>query len=384
MTASAVLQWLREHQSEQVAHTRALAELESPSSEPAAQGAMFEALARFFIESGLVVTRVPGGEKGDHLYARPPRRNGQPWQLVVGHLDTVWPVGTLAKMPVHEEDGQLHGPGVFDMKSGLVMVGMALRALAAVGVPLAVTPVVFVNSDEEIGSRSSTRHLRRLSRGADRALVLEPPAGLDGRLKTARKGVGRFTLTVHGRASHAGLAPEQGVSAILELSHQIQALFALNDLARGISVNVGTIDGGLRSNVVAPESTAVIDVRVPTAADAERITRAIEGLQPITPGASLTVTGGIGRPPMEVTPGGTALWQLARRLGEDLGLHLAHAHVGGGSDGNTTSQYTATLDGLGAVGEGAHAAHEHIVLDALAERTALLALLLAADPLEVP
>ncbi|HHH39351.1 MAG TPA: M20/M25/M40 family metallo-hydrolase, partial [Sedimenticola sp.] len=200
--------------------------------------------------------------------------------------------------------------------------------------------------------------------------------------KTIYKGVGRFTITIRGRAAHAGLNPEQGASAILELSHVIQALYALNDPRRGISINVGTIDGGLRPNVIAPISTATVDVRVLTREDARAVEKSIRALEPVTPGVTLTVEGGIGRPPMERTPANRKLWHLARQLGRELGMELEEATAGGGSDGNYTSQYTATLDGLGAVGDGAHAAHEHVLLPPLPQRTALLAGLLLAPPLE--
>ena len=209
-----------------------------------------------------------------------------------------------------------------------------------------------------------------------------PSLGPAGQLKTARKGIGRFTVTVHGEAAHAGLDPGAGASAILELSHVIQQLFALNDLERGVTVNVGTIDGGLRPNVVAPKSTAVIDVRVPTEQDAERIEAEICKLQPATPGTRIEVDGLFGRPAMEHTPANRSLWRLACRVGSELGLTLEEATAGGGSDGNFTSRHTATLDGLGAVGAGAHARHEHLLLGPTIERAALLDLLIAAPPLQ--
>jgi len=195
-------------------------------------------------------------------------------------------------------------------------------------------------------------------------------------LKTARKGVGRYTVAVKGKAAHAGLDPEGGASAILELSHVIQALFALNDPERGITVNVGTIDGGLRPNVIAPESRAVVDVRVATQTDAEWVDQEIKSLEPTAAGTSLEIEGSIGRPALEATPRNQALWMQARQLGRDIGLELSEAMAGGGSDGNTTSLHTATLDGLGPVGDGAHARHEHLDLDRTIERAALLTLLL--------
>jgi glutamate carboxypeptidase len=298
--------------------------------------------------------------------------------LLVGHYDTVWPLGTTAKRPFTIDGNVIRGPGVFDMKGGLTQIVFALKALRELNLPMPLEPVIFINSDEEIGSRTSTRYVRALARSVQRAFVLEPSMGEEGAIKTERKGIGRFIITVHGKAAHAGLDPEGGASAILELSHVIQMLFGLNDFDKGISVNVGTVDGGLQPNVIAPHSQAVVDVRVPTIADGVHIEAAIHGMQPTTPGVRLTIEGGIGRPSMEQTPRNKALWEQAKGLGGDLGLSLQQGRAGGGSDGNTTSQYTATLDGLGPVGHGAHAEHEFIYIDKTLERTALLALLLLA------
>jgi glutamate carboxypeptidase len=284
-------------------------------------------------------------------------------------------------MPFTRDGERISGPGVYDMKGGVVQALLALQALQHFGIEVTVTPHVFLNSDEEIGSRESRRYIEKLAPAMDRVFVLEPSLGPTGQLKTARKGIGRFTVTVHGEAAHAGLDPGAGASAILELSHVIQQLFALNDLERGVTVNVGTIDGGLRPNVVAPKSTAVIDVRVPTEQDAERIEAEICKLQPATPGTRIEVDGLFGRPAMEHTPANRSLWRLACRVGSELGLTLEEATAGGGSDGNFTSRHTATLDGMGAVGAGAHARHEHLLLAPTIERAALLALLLAAPPL---
>jgi glutamate carboxypeptidase len=267
------------------------------------------------------------------------------------------------------------------MKGGVAQALLALGALRHFGTETAVVPHLFLNSDEEIGSRESRRYIERLARCMSRVFVLEPSLGPAGLLKTARKAIGRFTVTVRGEAAHAGLNPGAGASAILELSHVIQALFAMNDLERGITVNVGTIDGGLRPNVVAPRSKAVVDVRVAAQADAERVEAAIRALRPAIQGTSLEIEGSYGRPAMERTPANRALWQLACRLGGELGLELEESLAGGGSDGNFTSRLTATLDGLGAVGDGAHARHEHLRLEASLQRAALLALLLVAPPL---
>jgi len=357
---------------------------ESPSSDAGSQAAVRVLLQNALQELGYRTVVLTGKRSGGNLYARPAsRKRGRPFQLVIGHCDTVWPIGTLEAMPFEVESDTVKGPGVFDMKGGLVQLVFALRALKALHLVPDVTPVVFLNSDEEIGSRESTRHIRRLARRADRALVLEPSLGTAGAIKTTRKGVGRYTVTIEGRAAHAGLDPERGASAILELSHVIQQLFALNDHERGVSVNVGTIDGGLQPNVVAPHSQAVIDVRVPTRSDAERIDQAIRSLKPAVPGIRLAVEGGIGRPPLEPTRRNRVLWRLAQELGAEIGLELTEGRAGGGSDGNTTSLYTATLDGLGPVGDGAHAHHEHLELGPTMERAALLSLLLLAPPLEV-
>ena len=376
-----VLHEVRWRRDQFVSLLETLCRAESPSLDPVAQQAVHTVLAANLEALGYVVRGLPGPRSGVHLYARPRRRRrGAPMQLLMGHYDTVWPAGTLATMPFAIEGDRARGPGVYDMKGGLAQVVVALATLRGLGLEPAVTPVVLVNADEEVGSRESGRHVRRLARIADRALVLEPSLGIEGRLKTARKGVARYTVTVKGRAAHAGLDPTAGASAILELSHVIQALFALNDPAQGVTVNVGTIDGGLRPNVVAPESRAVVDVRTRSSADAERVDAAIRALGPVTAGTALRVEGGVGRPPLEPTPRNSALFETARALGSRVDLALEGGLAGGGSDGSTASQYTATLDGLGPVGDGAHAAHEYLEIGPTLDRAALLALLLLAPP----
>jgi glutamate carboxypeptidase len=375
----AVLERLRDRVGEMGDLLERLARAESPSLEPASQAEAFAILAGALGDVGFAVRPVGGRTAAPHLYARPRERGrGTPRQLMLGHMDTVWPVGTVDEMPVRAEEGRIRGPGVFDMKGGLVQMVFALRALRSLRMEPAATPLVLVNTDEEVGSRDSAPYVRMLARRCARAFVLEPAYGPDGALKTARKGVGRFRVTVRGRAAHAGIEPGAGVSAILELSHQVQRLFDLNDPERGITVNVGTIEGGLRPNVVAPEASALVDARVLVVDDARRVEEAIAGLRPVQDGVSLEVDGGFGRPPMERTERNRALWETARRAGDRLGLALDEATVGGASDGNVTSLYTATLDGLGSVGAGAHAADEHVVLARMPERAALLALLLTA------
>lgn len=351
---------------------------ESPSVEWDSEHRALGLLTAELRRSGYATRLVRGHASGDHLYARPQVRHRRaPHQLVVGHVDTVWPLGSVYRMPPRVEAGCLYGPGAYDMKGGLVQLVFALRALDELHAVPTVAPIVFVNADEETGSRDSRRWIGWLAQGADRAFVLEPPEGSSGGLKTGRKGVGRFRVTILGRAAHAGSSPEEGASAILELAHQVEELFALNDPESGITVNVGTIDGGLRPNVVAAEATALVDARAPTPAAAKRVAHAIRSLRPTRRGLTVEVEGSFDRPPMPRTDRNRALSRRARALARDLGLDLSEAPmVGGGSDANFTSKLTATLDGLGAVGDGAHALDEHVVVRALPERAALLALLL--------
>lgn len=378
---SALMEWLASRTDEMVEKTIELASIESPSREATAQEPAREWLATELGELGFEVTRLPGEEGCDHLVGALPGANDGPRQLLLGHFDTVWPVGTLSSMPLELRDGRLHGPGVFDMKGGIVQMLFALKAIREMGLELNVPPVIQLVADEEIGSPSSRAHTIDRAAGAARVFVMEPSFGPSGDLKTGRKGVGHFHLVVKGVASHAGLDPEGGVSAILEASRQIEKLFALNDSKRGITVNVGTIDGGLRANVIAPEASAEIEARVAAAVDAVAVERAILGLEPTRDRIEIEVTGGFGRPPMEKTPGNEALWEQARAAAEALGIVVDEAQVGGASDGNLTSPLVPTLDGLGAVGDGAHADHEHLVVDRMHERAALLAALMLS-PIE--
>jgi glutamate carboxypeptidase len=356
---------------------RDLVMAESPSSEPAVHGRARRVFMSALIELGYHVAETGPADGPRHVYARPRNRSkNAALQLIVGHYDTVWPIGTVNDRPFEVDGNIIRGPGAFDMKGGLVQLILAIKTLHDLDLQPDVLPLIFVNADEEIGSRTSTRYIQQLARIANRALVLEPALGDEGSLKTERKGIGRFTFTVHGKAAHAGLDPETGASAILELSHVIQKLFAMNDADKGITINVGTVDGGIQPNVIAAHSTAVVDVRVPTIADGDRIEKLIHGIRPETPGVRLRIEGAIGRPSMEPTPRNEVLWSQALSIGKQLGIELSRAKVGGGSDGNTTSQYTATLDGLGPVGHGAHAKHEFLYVDKTLERAALLTMLL--------
>lgn len=377
--ARAVLEFLEGRRDDMVDFLVEIASVESPTDVPETQALVQRHLTEALEARGFSVRRLPGQRTGGHLFARPAQRErGRPGQLLVGHCDTVWPVGTLKSMPVRVDDSHVRGPGTFDMKAGLVQGIFAVEALDALDLEPPATPVWIINSDEEIGSPESRRWVRLVARNVVRTFVLEPAFGLDGRLKTARKGVARFTITVRGAPAHAGLDPTAGASAIQELSHVIQHLHGLTDLERGTTVNVGTIRGGTRPNVIAAEASAEVDVRVSRSEDAEAVSRAIHAIEPRTEGTSIHVEGGLGVPPLERTSRNRVLWREALGAAERLGIELEEFTSGGGSDGNTTSQFTATLDGLGAVGDGAHAVHEAVLIDGMVERAALLAELLMA------
>jgi glutamate carboxypeptidase len=303
------------------------------------------------------------------------RRSSRPI-LLLGHLDTVWDIGTLRRMPFRIRDGRAYGPGVYDMKSGIVCGLWAIRALQALGIQPASPVRFFLNSDEETASVAFRRQLRAEARRARAVLVLEPAAA-GGALKTSRKGVGEFRITVRGRSAHAGINPEAGVNAISELARQLLRIEALARPRRGLTLTVGTIEGGTRPNVVPEYASARVDVRILRLNDREAIERKVRGLKPIHPQARLVIEGGVNRPPMERRRA-AALYRRARELGRQMGMDIQEASSGGGSDGNFTAALgVPTLDGLGGVGDGAHAAHEHVILSELPRRAALLAALLA-------
>ena len=384
-SAAVLLSHLRALQGEMVALLSDLARAETPSVDPAAQEPVLARLAAELAGAGLAVRRLRGRTSGGQLWAAPPRavrsaRSGRGAQLLLGHCDTVWQIGTLATMPVEIRDGRLSGPGVFDMKGGLVQGIFALRALHELGWEPPLAPVFFVSSDEEIGSGDSTVRILRLARCVQRVFVLEPALGAEGRLKTRRKGSLRFEIRIEGKAAHSGLDPEKGASAILELADVVRRLYGLADREKGVSINVGVIAGGTRRNVIAAEARAELDVRVLTMADAERIERIVRTLEPATPGTRIFVEGGMDRPPLEATAGNRVLWEHAQRAARDLGFPLTEGTAGGASDGSFTSRIVPTLDGLGPVGDGAHAVHEHVEIDRMPERAALLGLLLMAPP----
>ena len=378
--ATEIITYLKDNHKPMLALLKEMVAIESPSNNKKALKNVIRFLRKELEQLSFYTLHVSGKNTGGYLYARPLiRKKNTPLQLLIGHCDTVWELQSIKDMPVVQSNGKLSGPGVFDMKAGIIQILFSLRAIKALQLDLAVTPIILINTDEEIGSHESTPIIKRLSKLVHRAFVLEPPLGLEGRLKTARKGVGRFTITVKGKAAHAGLDPEKGVNAIVELSHQVQRLYAMNDFDKGITVNVGLIEGGYASNVIAAESKATIDVRVYNIKDGAYITDRIHQLKPMFDNVELRIEGRIGRPPMTQTSRNKHLWENAEANGKLIGLNLEQATAGGGSDGNTTSLYTATLDGLGTPGDGAHATHEFIFSDKLIERTALLTLLMFND-----
>lgn len=353
----------------------ALARLESPSTDKAAVDRCGRELEERLRAIGGRVQRLPRERAGDHLLAE--FGCGASQALVLGHFDTVWPCGQLERTPLRRADGRLYGPGVFDMKGGIAIGMLACRALYEVGPAPDCRVVMLWTTDEEVGSLSSRAAIEDEARRSQAVLVLEP-ALAGGAVKTSRKGCGEFELIVRGVAAHAGVEPGRGASAIHELARQIVALGDLQDLERGISVNIGTIAGGTRPNVVAEEARARIDIRVSTRDDAARIEGAVRGLAPTDPRTRVELRGGFDRPPLERSAAVVRLYEVAKAVAADLGRALEEGGTGGGSDGSFTAALgVPTLDGLGAVGGGAHAIDEHVEIDELPWRAALVAGLLA-------
>jgi glutamate carboxypeptidase len=375
---------LFERKDEMLDVVRQLVTQETPSSDKARLDAFAQFLAQRFQQTGATVAIVPVEQRGDHLIARldvtTPNQASepaadQPQALILCHYDTVWPAGSLETHPFRIENGKGYGPGIFDMQTSLALAEFALAAIRDLRLALPRPLTILMTSDEEVGSGSSRALIEAEAQRAAYVLVMESPLP-GGALKTARKGTGVFTVEINGRAAHAGVEPEKGVSAIQELAHQILRIHALGDPATGTTVNVGVVNGGTVSNVVAPNASAKIDVRVWSQAEAERIAAAMQALTPVLPGAQLRVGGGWNRPPLErkVT---APLFERARAIGRQLGLELTEGSTGGASDGNFTGALgIPTLDGLGVPGHGAHADHEHIEIDQMPARAALLVALL--------
>jgi glutamate carboxypeptidase len=367
------LQYFQAEQEALVRTIREFVEIESPSDNKAACDRISTFLAQRFEAFGGRARIHPADRHGNNLQVDFPGREKLKPVLLLGHFDTVYPLGTLANMPCHISDGKMHGPGVLDMKSGIALMLFAIEALQSWHSALPRPVTVFLVSDEEVGSHSSRKITESLAKESAAVLVLEP-AGPRGAVKTARKGVGEYKLTVHGIASHAGLDPGKGHSAIVELAKQITVMSKFNDLPKGLSVNPGVIRGGTRTNVVAAEATVEIDVRIKMAKQAATLDRKLRSLKPFDKRCKLHIDGGVNRMPMERTAGVAALYKKARAIAEQISWKLEEAAVGGGSDGNfTAGMGIPTLDGMGGYGDGAHAIHEHIVISELPRRALLLA-----------
>jgi glutamate carboxypeptidase len=365
-----LLDYCEQHAADTIETIEALVQLESPSTDKAAVDRCGRELAARLRAAGADVETLQRIERGDHLRARLSGA-GRP-VMILGHFDTVWPVGTLQRMPLRRDGERLYGPGAFDMKAGVAIALTAIAALRATGTPYPGVTMIWT-TDEEVGSATSREAIEADARDAAAVLVLEP-ALPGGALKTARKGCGQFELRIRGVAAHAGVDPGKGASAIHELAAQIAAVERLQDLSRGVSVNVGVIGGGSRPNVVAEEAHAIVDVRAPSRETADAVDAAIRALQPTRAGTRLTIQGGFERPPMERTAAGVRLFRLASEVAVSLGRELSEGATGGGSDGNFTSALgVPTLDGLGPIGDGAHAAHEHVEIGSLPWRCALVA-----------
>jgi glutamate carboxypeptidase len=377
-TMRLLLDWLRPRERAMVRLLGRFVRAESPSFDKAAVDRFGRIVASEWKKRGAIVALVRQRERGDHVRVewRPRGRSTTGQILVLGHLDTVYETGTITGRPFRVSRGRAWGPGSFDMKGGLVIALYAMDALAAASC-LPEKRIVFLwTSDEEIGSGSSRGAIEREARRSDAVLVLEPAAGLDGRVKTGRKGIGEIELVATGRAAHAGLNPEDGINAIEEIVLQIARISRWNQPRRGITVNAGVIEGGTRTNVIPERARVLVDLRAARFEDMRALERNFRSLRPILPGAKLEIRGGFNRPPMERKMS-AALYVRARALSKELGITLGEAFVGGGSDGNFTAALgVPTLDGLGAIGEGAHSASENIVVRAMPERAALLAGLL--------
>ena len=362
----------RPQRSTMLAALERLVVAESPSLDKARCDACADEVAELFRQRlGVAAVRHQRPDAGDHLEIR--LGDGAAPVVLLCHYDTVWPEGTLARLPFRVEGDRVTGPGSYDMKAGIVEAAFALEH-ARPKRPI----VVLATSDEEIGSASSRALIEDTARGAVAVLVLEPAAS-GGAIKTARKGIADFVLEVDGLAAHAGIEPEKGISAVEELAHQMLALKLLADPNKGTTINVGVVRGGTRPNVVAAHARAEIDVRFTRASEAERVVASIRGLRPRLDGAQLRISGGIDRPPMERSAGVVRLAELAQRLAADIGFALNEASVGGASDGNfTAAMGVPTLDGLGPDGGGAHADSEHLLVESWLLRTQLLRLLIDA------
>lgn len=381
MPADRFLAYAKKHQPEMETWIQELVECESPSDDAPAVNRFVDLLAAKL--DGLAkVKTFPGGKFGRHMrceFVVPGKKTEAQGILGLGHSDTVYPLGILSSMPFRKAKGRLWGPGTLDMKGGLTLFIFAMRALRDLDVPVARKVILQVNSDEEVGSDSSRALTEEAAKSSAAVIVLEPGTGLEGKPKTARKGIGDYELFVYGKSSHAGVDFAAGANAVVEMARQLERIAGFVRLEKGITVSPGVVRGGTRSNVVPAEAYAHIDFRVPTLKDAAWLEKQFAALRPFDPRCRLELRGGLNRPPMERSAGVRKLFGLAKSLARDLGVELEESATGGGSDGNFTAALgIPTIDGMGVVGEGAHATHESILVNRLADRTALLAKLVAA------
>lgn len=376
-----LLAFLRKRLPQMLDTLRQLTLIESPSLEKEHGDQCAGYLAREWLLRGPIVQVIERKHCGDHLRivwtpaTAPPRAQ----LLVLGHYDTVYPTGTLSRMPFRISGGKAYGPGTFDMKAGIVQALFALEALQQLQIKVFKRLVFLWTSDEEIGSESSRKLIEAEARRSDAVFVLEPSLGPRGLLKTSRKGVGEANLIVHGRASHAGLAPEKGVNAIHELAAQIARMEKWNNVRRGVTVNADVVSGGTRTNVISARAVATLDLRAWRLSDMRALEKRLHSLKPIHRGARLEIQGGFDRPPLERRMS-AVLFSRAQSLARQMGLSVGEAAAGGGSDGNFTAALgIPTLDGFGAVGEGAHSTDEHVLFKTMPQRAALLASILATS-----
>lgn len=374
------LQFAQAHEREIIETIRTMVECESPSDDAAAVNRQVELICDL-LSAEARLTRKKAAPYGDHLLIEfhlpgPKRKDGQ--ILALGHTDTVYPLGTLRTMRFRESEGRLWGPGVLDMKGGIVFFIWAMRAIREAGRPVKRRVILQLNSDEEVGSLSSRPLTEKTAAKSDFVLVLEPGTGLTGKLKTARKGVGVYRVKVNGVGAHAGVDFQNGANAIVELARQTQTISSFTDLSKGLTVNPGVIRGGSRTNVVPNEADLDVDIRVARLRDAVALDRKFKSLKTLDKRCRVEITGGLNRPPMERTSEIARLFAVAKTLAAEIDVHIEESSTGGGSDGNFTAGIgIPTLDGLGSVGEGAHASHESILISRIADRVALLAGLVA-------
>jgi glutamate carboxypeptidase len=354
-------------------------ELETPTDDTIQNRKLLNTIAADFRDLGFDVEWNESVLSAGQLVCRLKSVNAKEDQLMIGHADTVWPVGTLEEMPWKIDGNVISGPGVYDMKSGIVMMQLSIKVMKELGLKPTLRPVVMITSDEETGSKDSWDEIEKIARDVKRVFVPEPSIGLEGKIKTQRKGSGRYQITVKGREAHSGVEPEKGISAVVEMSTIIQNLDKLNDYEKGVSLNVGMISGGKAVNVVPGECTIHIDLRFLKNEDGEEADRYIKGLEPQLKGAEILIEGGLRRLPIIQNERNKKLWKLAKECAKQLDLSIEQGLSGGGSDGSITSQFTATIDGMGPVGEGAHSPSEKILVQETMDRAALLTTMLLAD-----